>query len=239
MSYFDPKTVHADIDRAVKRQAIQVGYQTIFSILQIFSTSTYSYWYEAACELHRLEKYYEALDCWLEAEKYISQIKKSSINIWYQDMVRTLINATDQSGDNFFEEQALQACIRACEFDDSEEIWNERVRLEARYERNTEKILLNLEYMLDKGYAIEGVSGHLLGIAYTDEVNSFDYVAQCYLERGNVSEALRIWSKAVKKDDSKNQIITCNVVYWLVRHADIKGLDLYECLPDNFVRVNN
>ncbi len=71
MSNINPEEVHNDIDRAIERQEYSAGSESICEILQPIAGETLEYWYEAACELHRREKFYEAFNCWEKAEKLI------------------------------------------------------------------------------------------------------------------------------------------------------------------------
>lgn len=238
MSYVNPEDVRNDLNLAIERQDYEAGGESLCDILQSVAPPSCDYWYEAACELHRREKFYEALDCWREAEKYIAQLD-DGVGFWYEDMVRTLINATDQTEDPYFKQQALAACIRACEIEEGEDIWNARLNLEIQLQFDADKLLARIEYMLDKGYDIENARGYLFGAGWLENINNYDKLAQCLLERDNISEALRIWSKAVKGDRSGNKQVTCNAIYWLVRHADVKGYDLNEYLPDNFDRMSD
>ena len=237
MTNINPEDIHYDIDKAIERQEYSAGSESVCEILQSIAGEKCEYWYEAACELHRREKFYEALDCWREAEKYIEQLD-DEVSFWYEDMIRTLINSADQSGDIYFYQQALDTCIRACKIDESEDIWNFRLQLEIQLQLDIEKISTYIEQMLDKGFDVEGVNGYLLGNGYVEQVNNYEKLAQCYLERKDVGEALRIWTKAVKGDTSKNSQILSNAIYWLLRYADENNLDINEYLPENFDKIS-
>ena len=228
--------VHDDIAKAIERQEYSAGSESVCEILQSTAQKESKYWREAAHELHRRQKFYEALDCWKEGEKYIYQ-GKAELSYWYEDMVRTLNNATDQSGDIYFCQQALETCIRVCKLNESEEIWNIRLQLEIQLQFDIEKILTYIEHMLDKGFCVEGVSGCLLGNGYIEQVHNYEELAQCYLVRKDVGEALRIWAKAIKNDKSKTNQILCNTTYWLIIHADKNDLNIDDYLPDNFKKI--
>lgn len=236
MTKINLEDVHADIDKATERQEYSAGKESVCEILRSIAGEKCDYWHKAACELHSREKFYEALDCWQEAEKYIEQLN-DEVAFLYEDMVRTLINAAEQSGDTYFYQQALKASIRACEINESEDIWSLRLQLTIQLRLDIEKFS-TLECMLDKGFDVEGINGDLLGNGYVEQVNNYDELAQCYLERKDVGEALRIWAKAVKDDTSKDSQILCNAIYWLLKHADKNNLDINDYLPENFEKIN-
>ena len=56
---------------------------TLSDVLQAVAPASSEYWYEVACELHRRQKFYELLDCWREAEKYLATIREAKDAVTY------------------------------------------------------------------------------------------------------------------------------------------------------------
>ena len=123
MTTITPEEIHAEVARAIERQEYNGGRESLFNVLQAAAPNSCDYWYEVACELHRREKFYDSLVCWFEAEKYIGNCTREPLD-WYEDMISTLMNATDQSEDEYFREEALSACDRLIVLDPSEDALN-------------------------------------------------------------------------------------------------------------------
>lgn len=230
--------VHADLERAIERQEYEGGIESICDVLQAVAPASCEYWYEVACELHRREKFYDSLDCWREAEKYLAKSEEDP-RYWYQDMVRTLINSSDQTGDSYFRQQALEACERLIVVEASEEALNYKLELLLDLHADRDEVLSLLERIFDEGYepGLE-VDPDRLGIENVDCIESFSDLAECYLWLDQPAEALRIWSKVIAKNKIEATDKLCSAIYMLNWYADSKGFDDGSFLPGEFGRID-
>lgn len=179
--------VQADVERAIERQEHAGGRGSICDFLQTVGVSDSGYWREVACELHSLEKFYDSLDCWREGEKYFSS-NKDEVRYFYLDMIRTLINATDQTGDEYFKQQASIACERLICIDVSEESLNFKLELIQQSVENKNEILLLIEQIFDNGFDLNvTVNPSRLGIPNLDYIESKIELAECYLWSNEIS----------------------------------------------------
>jgi hypothetical protein len=241
MTNMNQPDVYADVAKAIERQDYEGGRETVRDILQATAPNSCQYWSEAACELHRHEKFYEALDCWKEAEKHFAASNDLD-DYWCQDYIRTLINATDQTGDRYFTEQALYACERITEKIPSEDLLNYKLELLQIVKPSKEAVLDLIEQMLDRGYEVRRkIYVNKLGLECPypmDEIESYSDLAELYLWNNKVSEALRIWAKAVTADKSVAREKIASAIFMLVWYADKNGFDEAAYLPEEFGRID-
>jgi hypothetical protein len=213
------RNVQADVERAIERQEYEGGRGSICDFLQTVGISDSEYWREVACELHRHEKFYDSLDCWREGEKYFSS-NKDEVRYFYLDMIRTLINATDQTDDEYFKQQASNTCERLIGIDVSEESLNFKLELIQQTIENKNEILLLIEKIFDNGFDLNvTVNPSRLGIPNLDYIESKIELAECYLWSNQISEAFRIWTKVMQEADTKTSDHLCGVIYMLNWYA--------------------
>lgn len=232
MQNFNVADVAADIKRALDRQAGGSG-DSVFNVLQLSAPNSSKYWLYVANELHSREMFYEELDCWREGEKHLAS---DDFDFWYQDKISTLINAYEQTDDKYFGELALAAAEKLIATHESESALNAKLKLIQILKPNRDVVLELIEHILDKGFSVDVIldyekfginSGYEL-----DNITGYGDLAECYLWTDNISEAMRIWAKAVKNDTTDEAL--CSAIYWLVRHADNKKLDTEKFLPYEF-----
>lgn len=237
MTYINPEDVLADVDRAIERQEYEGGSESLCDVLQAVAPESCDYWYEVACELHRRERFYESLDCWREAEKYLSKSDNEPRD-WYEDMISTLINASNQSGDAYFKQQALLACDRLIATDECELALNYKLQLilDLHFELNT--VLTLIEKIFDGGFALNtDVRPWSLGIKNVDSIDSYSELAKCFLWSDRPADAMRIWSKSIEKNKKDANEQLCSAIFMLNWYADSKGFDDGDFLPEEFGRL--
>jgi tetratricopeptide (TPR) repeat protein len=239
MQDFNVTDVNADVKRAIEKQNNASG-NTVFEMLQPSAPNASKYWLYVAYELHRQGMFYEELECWREGEKYLGD-DSFELELWYQDKIDTLINAQDQTNDRFFGELALAAAETLIANNESESALNAKLQLIQELKPERALVLNCIEHILDKGFDVEVPLQYLkLGInsGYElDQIKNYRDLAECHFWAGDISEAMRIWSKAVK-DDPDNESL-CSAIYWLVRHADNKKLDAEKFLPEEFGKLDS
>lgn len=228
---FNVADVAADVERAIDKQASGSG-DSVFDMLQISAPNSSQYWLYVANELHRREMFYEQLDCWREGEKHLDS---NDFDFWYQDKISTLINAYEQTDDKYFGELALAAADKLIETNESSAL-NAKLMLIQLLKPNRDVVLELIEHILDKDYSVEveldckkfGINpGYEL-----DKIHGYSDLAECYLWIGDISEAIRIWAKAVKNDTTDEAL--CSAIFWLVNHVDSKKIEPIKYLPEEF-----
>lgn len=237
MTYIDPTEVHADVERAIERQEYEGGSESVCDVLLAVAPASSEYWYEVACELHRRQKFYESLDCWREAEKYLAASDEEP-RYWYQDMIATLINAADQSGDSYFRHQALEACQRLITLDASEEALNYKLALMSDLNPDRDEILSLIEEIFDNGFSLKtDVKPWALGVENVDFIERYSDLAECYLWLDRPADAMRVWSKAIDKNKHDAKDLLSGAIFMLNWYADSRGFEDNSFLPEEFCRV--
>jgi len=239
MTYIDPSEVLADVERAIERQEYEGGSESICDVLQAVAPASSEYWYEVACELHRRQKFYESLDCWREAEKYLATSDEEP-RYWYQDMVTTLINAADQSGDSYFRFQALEACERLIVIDKSEEALNFHLSLISDIRPDRDQILALIEEIFDRDFELKAeINAPHLSDGKKDYIEDYSDLAECYLWLDRPADAMRIWSIAIGKNKNQAKDILAGSIFMLNWYADSRGYEDNSFLPEEFCRSAN
>lgn len=232
MEDFDVADVIADVERALDRQAGGSG-DSVFNVLHLSAPNSSKYWLYVADELHSREMFYEELDCLREGEKHLHS---DDFEAWYEEKISTLINAYEQTDDKYFGELALAAADKLIATNESESALNAKLRLVQLLKPDRDVVLELIEHILDKDYSVEveldckkfGINaGYEL-----DKINGYSDLAECYLWIGDISEAMRIWAKAVKNDTTDEAL--CSAIFWLVNHVDTKKIEPSKYLPEEF-----
>jgi tetratricopeptide (TPR) repeat protein len=238
MSYPDSDERLADLERAIERYEYSGRRESVRDILNTTAPKSSNYWYEIACELHRREMFYEALDCWWEAEKSIEDGDEES-EFSYQDMIQTLIDAACQTEDDYFNQQALNACEKSLAREVCGDVLNWKLGLLQDLRAGRNEVLSVVEQILDEGCElVVEVDLSSFGINDVDSIEDYGDLAECYLELDEPSEALRIWSKAIKCAKDKNEMLS-SVICTLNWYAEERGFDQDAFLPSIFERVTN
>jgi tetratricopeptide (TPR) repeat protein len=237
MTYIDPSEALADVEHAIKRQEYEGGSESVCDILQAVAPASSEYWYEVACELHRRQKFYESLECWREAEKHLATSDEEP-GYWYLDMIATLINAADQSGDLYFRHQALEACQRLITLDASEEALNYKLALISYLRPDRDEILSLIEEIFDSGFALKAeIRPWTLGVVNIDFIERYSDLAECYLWLDRPADAMRVWSKAIDKNKDEAKDLLSGAIFTLNWYADTRGFEDNSFLPEEFCRV--
>lgn len=236
MTRTDPTKVRFDIERAIERQAYQGGRESISEILQAVASATSEYWHEVACELHRRQMFYDSLDCWREAEKlFVSNNEEPPY--WFQDMIPTLMNAADQTGDSYFKQKALEACQRLITINASEVALNYKLALINDLCPDRDEILSLIEEIFDRGFVLKvDIILRNLKIEKIDTIRDYSDLAECYLWLDRASDALRVWSKAIAKNKNDTKELLSGAILVLNWYAESRGFDDSSYLPENLSR---
>ena len=222
--------IEADVARAIERQDYEGGRGSICDFLQAVGLSDSDYWRGVACELHRNEKFYDSLDCWREGEKYFSN-NKDEVRYFYLDMIRTLINATDQTGEEYFKQQAANACERLVCIDVSEESLNFKLELIDQTVERKNEILFLVEQIFDNSFDLTvTVNPYRLGIPKVESIESYIELAECYLWSNEIADAFRIWTKVMKEAGNQTNEHLCSAIYMLNWYAS-ENFELEKFLP--------
>lgn len=182
--------------------------------------------------------FYESLDCWWEAEKYFVEGDAES-EFQYQDMIQTLIDAACQTEDDYFNQQALEACEKFLMRETCPDVLNWKLGLLEDLKAGRAEVLSVVEQILDNDYELEvEVDLARFGIHNVDSIENYCDLAESYLWLDELSEALRIWSKAVGHAKDEKDLL-CSVIFTLNWYADERGFDQDTFLPSMFERVTN
>ena len=238
MPYFNAEKIKSDVRQALQSQAYGGGAESIFDAIQNTAIPSTDYWRAVACELHSLEQFHEALDCWNEAERHLEKTSAESQS-FFADKIDTLLNAFARTNDLYFKEQALLTCERLISIAPCEEAWNRMLELIQDLRPERKEVLELVEKMLDDGHEIDCyIKLEKIGISWVNEkVDSYTDLAEIYIAADDPAEALRIWSKAVKSDKSRKSL--SNAIFWLLRYAIEEKLDESEYLPEEFERIDD
>jgi tetratricopeptide (TPR) repeat protein len=213
MIFIRPEEVQADLKRAIERQYYEGGGETLTEILRATAPACREYWVEAACELHRRCKFYEALDCWREAEKFFTA-GNTVFEFCYQDMVMTLINAFYQTRDSNFLHEALDACERLLMLDAKRDTnsYSYIYDILQDFGFTLEQLLGLIERVLDQGVKFRGLRVDNFGLYGRQEILSYADIAECHLCLNRPQDALRVWSRAIQMNEVKSQEILRGVI---------------------------
>lgn len=238
MQEFSQKTINAILIQAIKRHEFSGGLDRISEILKSTACESHGYWDKFAIELHRREKFYDSLDCWREAEKYVGNLNNDDVSTWHLHKIRSLMNAASQTSDSYFNEMALIDCEKLIAVNSNEESLNVKLQLLINLDATTDILLPLLELILDQGfkpdfyYNLSSTSSKII-----KGIKNYSDLAESYLWLNQTSEAFRIWAKAIKNDKSKENICLTRAIFSLVSYADHSGFDDESFLSSSFMRI--
>jgi len=230
-----PDDIETIVDNAIERQEFSAGRESVFEVLRTTAPNRTEYWVDIANELHSRNLFYDALDCWIEAEKHL--VSDDGVEEFYSDMSRTLDNAYDQTNDIFFKERALHALKRSHEIKPeshhAKQIINMYVQLGKPAEEIRRLIENAFEYQDEFKNGLE-LPRNVLGKDYWgDDIYTLNDLAEVYLWENNLEEAFRIWSKCVSDLKGSDKRPFTKAVFAMVSYAQDKKMPVEEYLPDN------
>lgn len=230
-----PDDIITIVDNAIDRQEFSAGRETVFEIISTTAPNRTEYWVEIANELHSRNRFYDALDCWIEAEKHLGG--HEDIDDFYSDMSRTLDNAYAQTDDTFFRERALYALKRSHEIKPNALHVKQIIRMYVELGKPVEQIRRLIENAFEYQDEFKGgleIPSNVLGSSYWgDDIYTLNDLAEVYLWENNLGEAFRIWSKCVSNLDDKQMRPLTKAIFSLVSYAQDKKLHVDEYLPDD------
>jgi hypothetical protein len=236
LTYFIQEQIIKDVQFAIQRQAIQGNSESICKILETVARSNFDYWYGVACELHSKKMFYEAFDCLQVAEGYIDPSDEDS-NDLYREVIYTLVNAADQTGDKYFINQAILIVETVGTRYYNEGDLNFKLEMLIYLNSGISKVLLCIEDIFDKGFKIKiKLDPYSLGINNLDGIENFSHLAEAYMWLNQPAEAFRVWSKLLKLESKNFDNKLCNAIYILNWYADSRGYDDESFLSDGFER---
>jgi tetratricopeptide (TPR) repeat protein len=237
MRELNQKTINAILNQAIKRQEFSGGLEKISDILKSTECESQEYWCEFADELHRREKFYDSLDCWREAEKYIKNWNIDDEEAWYLLKIRSLINAASQTSDSYFDEMALLDCEKLLAKNINEKLLNIKLQILIDLDTSIDILLPLIELILDEGFKPDFCFESSTSSKIISDIENYSELAECYLLLNQPSEAFRVWAKAIKNDKSKENICLTNAIFSLVSYADHNGFDDQSFLSSSFMRI--
>jgi tetratricopeptide (TPR) repeat protein len=230
-----PVNIETIVDNAIERQEFSAGRESVFEVLRTTAPNRTDYWVEIANELHSRNLFYDALDCWIEAEKHL--VGDDDIEEFYSDMSRTLDNAFDQTNDIFFKERALHALKRSHEIKPGSHHAKQIIKMYVQLGKPVEAIRRLVESAFE--YQDEFKSGlelprSVLGENYWgDDIYTLNDLAELYLWENNLGEAFRIWAKCVSELSETDKKPFTKAIFALISYAQDKKLPVEEYLPDD------
>jgi tetratricopeptide (TPR) repeat protein len=230
-----PVDIETIVDNAIDRQEFSAGRESVFEVLRTTAPNRTDYWVDIANELHSRNRFYDALDCWIEAEKHL--VSDDDVEEFYSDMSRTLDNAYDQTDDIFFKERALRALKRSHEIKPSSHHAKQIIKMNIQIGKPVEEIRRLVENAFE--YQDEFKNGlelprNVLGKDYWgDDIYTISDLAEVYLWENNLGEAFRIWSKCVTDMNDKKMGSFTRSIFAMVSYAQDKKLPVDDYLPDN------
>lgn len=237
MTHFIQEQIIKDVQFAIQRQAQQGNRDSVCKILEAVALSNFEYWYGVACELHSQKMFYDAFDCLQIAEKYIDPADDDS-NDLYREVIYTLENAADQTGDSYFVQYAIALVERFSTSYKSESNLNNKLEILIYLNSGINKVLLCIEEILDKGFKIKAnLALDNWGIQNMDGIANFSELAEAYMWLDQPDEAFRIWSKLLKLEGKDYEKKLCNAIHNLNWYADARGYDDESFLSYGFGRL--
>lgn len=237
MTHLIQEQIIKDVQFAIQRQAHQGKSESVCKILEAIAFSNFEYWYGVACELHSQKMFYEAFDCLQVAESYIDPSDDDS-NDLYREVIYTLVNAADQTGDEYFIQQAIVIIEKLGTRYYSEDDLNFKLEMLIYLKSGINRVLICIEDIFDQGFEIKIELDPLsLGINNIDGITDFSDLAESYMWLNQPDEAFRIWSKLLKLNGKDFDKKLCNAIYILNWYADTRNYHDESFLSVGFGRL--
>jgi hypothetical protein len=199
------------IDFALEKRDAGGSSLPLPEFIELTSPKSFSFWWQAAEELHRRNLPFEAIDFWQRAVRDAPAQDRCAV---LEDMAETLWAAGDFGRDEYLTEQSLESLRKG-------ELWEKLAHRLTEIERPHAEILNAIECALLEKKVLDVP----IDIGEWQQIEDWPSLGSYYAAQGNFPKALDAYSKAFTSTDDANSLLR-TIIRDLTYCANDREIDL-------------